>query len=103
MYFCIQRRKYSMGKITDVYYEEIDRDKCSMMDAGEFYYHYNFMSLDPMFVPDYESYEMKQVAIRNRIIGDAIQQGELLRHPKINSTIFGVSALKNKAVLVTEY
>lgn len=92
-----------MGRISDVYYEEIDRDECSMMTAGEFYYHYNLMNVHPIFVPDYESYEIKQISTRNSIIGNAIKRGEMPRHPKLNSTIFGVSSIKNKAVIVTEY
>lgn len=92
-----------MGIISDVFYEEIDRDVCNMMTAGEFYYHYNLMGVHPMFVPEYEDYELSQITTRNKIIGEAMSRGDLTKHPKMNTTIFGVSSLKNKAVIMTEY
>lgn len=92
-----------MGRISNVFYEEIDCDKCSIMTAGEFYYHYNLMGVHPMFVPEYEDYELSQITTRNKIIGDAMTRGDLRKHPKMNTTIFGVSSIKNKAVIVTEY
>lgn len=92
-----------MGRISNVYYDEIDRDTCSMMTAGEFYYHYNLMGVHPMFIPEYEDYELSQITMRNKIIGDAMDRGDLVNHPKMNTTIFGVSSLKNKAVIMTEY
>lgn len=92
-----------MGRISNVYYDEIDRDTYSMMTAGEFYYHYNLMGVHPMFIPEYEAYELSQITMRNKIIGDAMDRGDLVKHPKMNTTIFGVSSIKNKAVIMTEY
>lgn len=91
-----------MGKISKVYYEAMDHDKCSMMETGEFYYHYNLMGVHPMFIPEYEKYEMSQISMRNKIIGDAMKCGDISIHPKMNTTIFGVSSIKHKAVIVTE-
>lgn len=92
-----------MGKISNVYYDEISSNECSILDAGEFYYHYNVIGIDPLFIPGYEEYEERQISLRNRIIGKAIENGEVNKHPKMHTTVFGVSSLKNKAVILTEY
>lgn len=92
-----------MGKITTVYYAEIDPSICSTIEASEFYFHYNMMAVDPIFMKDYEGYEVSQMHIRNDIIGKAIACGDIPKHPILNSTIFGVSSVKKKAVILAEY
>lgn len=92
-----------MGKISKVFYEEIDNNVCSIMSSGEYYYHYNVMGLDSSASREYEEYETSQIAIRNKIIGDAIKRYDILEHPKMNTTIFGVSSMKRKTIILTEY
>lgn len=92
-----------MGKISKVFYEVVDNSVCSIMDSGEYYYHYNIMGLNASTAQEYEEYEESQIAIRNKIIGDAIKRHDILEHPKMNTTIFGVSSMKHKTIIVTEY
>lgn len=92
-----------MGKITTVYYKEVNPQECSTALASEFYFHYNLMGEHPSLAQDYEEYELSQMHTRNKIIGDALKHGEIPSHPIMNSTIFGVSSVKNKTVLITEY
>lgn len=92
-----------MSRISEILYEVIDPNICSIREAGEFYYHYNLMGLDDNLNKDYERYELSQVKCRNTVIGNALKQGHCPRHPKTNTTIFGVSSLKNKAILLVEF
>ena len=90
-----------MSKITEVFYLPID--EMSSKEAAAFYYHYNLINVSEVFHEDYMRYEEKQFAIRNKLLGNAYKNNELPRHPIVNSTIFGISSLKNKPVLITEY
>lgn len=91
-----------MGKISDVFYTDIHKNDCTIMQAAEFYYYYNLID-KPCILPEYEAYEENQINIRNKILGEAINNGKLQIHPKTNTTIFGISSLKNKAILVVEF
>lgn len=91
-----------MGKITEVYYEEIDPTICSIEEASDFYYYYNLIGLREPFQSDYEKYEESQIKTKHRVIAEAISRGEVI-HPKMNNSIFGVSVLKNSTVLIAEY
>jgi len=90
-----------MGKITEVFYKEIDPNVCSMEDAAKYHYHFNLLKYHEMFQKEYEQYEEEQIKLRNTLIGNAIKSGEII-NPKVFTTIFGISAHKNKAVLITE-
>jgi len=92
-----------MGKISKVFYAEIDPRVCSVEEAGEYFYHFNLLGVHEMFQKTYEDYEQKQVKLRNAVISQAIKNGELPGHPIINSTISGVSTMKQRPVLITEF
>lgn len=97
------RRKWKMSKIREVLYEVLDPSECTIREAGEFYYHYNLMGADESLNEDYIRYEESQINCRNRVIGNAVKQGMFPRHPKTDTTIFGVSSLKNKAIIIVEF
>lgn len=90
-----------MGKITEVFYEAIDPNVCSTQDASKYHYLFNLLKYHEMFQEEYEKYESNQIHLRNSIIGNAIKSGKI-SNPKVHSTIFGISALKKRAVLITE-
>ena len=92
-----------MGRISKVFYTEIDPNVCDTREAGEYYYHLNLLHSHEMFQQSYEAYEAKQIALRNKVISQAMKNGELPEHPIMNSTIFGVSSMKQKPVIITEY
>lgn len=92
-----------MAKICKVFYAEIDPKVCTMQEAGEYYYHFNLLGSHEMFHESYEQHEKKQVDLRNSVISQAMKNGELPSHPVMNSTIFGVSAMKQKPVLITKF
>jgi len=58
--------------IKEVYYEEIDPLLITMEEAGEFYYHTNLIGIHSMFHNDYETYEINQINIRNKIVRSVI-------------------------------
>ena len=90
-----------MGKISKVFYKEIDPNVCSTNEAAKYHYLSNLINLHEIFQDEYLQYEENQIHLRNSLIGDAIKSGEI-SNPKVYSTIFGISAHKNKAVLITE-
>lgn len=95
-----------MGKIGDVYYEEISDQLMSVDKAADFYYLYNLMNLSEDLREEYEKYEQHQLSLRNTILGRAYNNNEgrkIPRHPKMGSSILGVSSMKNRVVLITEY
>lgn len=91
-----------MGKINSVYYEEIDPKLCTVKDAGEFYFHFNLVGQHEIFQEGYERYEQSQIALRNKVLGDAMRRGDMQTHPKVHSTAFAISSLRSKAIIVTE-
>lgn len=92
-----------MGKISEVLYKTVEPDVCTIEKASEFYYHYNMIDTNDSCRSEYEKYETDQINIKNKIIGDALRQGELPRYPDVNSIIFGISSILNKPVLIVEY
>ncbi|MCM1215391.1 MAG: hypothetical protein NC548_12835 [Lachnospiraceae bacterium] len=91
-----------MGKISKVFYKEIEPEVCTMEEAGEYYYHLNLLKTHKMFQDSYERYEQKQIELRNRTIALALKNGELQKYPMMNTTVFGVSTLKKAPVVITE-
>ena len=91
-----------MNNITEVYYEEIDPTICSMDEASEYYYHFNLIGVSDTFNNAYEECEKSQLLLKNRIIGDAAGRGDIPTHPNLNNTIFGISSIKNKAIVIAE-
>lgn len=92
-----------MGRITNVFYDVVSEDKCTLEEAGSYYFFYNMMGISDDITSKYEAYEEKQIDLRNRILGNAFNRGEIPRHPKVDTTIFGISSLKNMPIIVTEY
>lgn len=91
-----------MAKISKVFYAEIDPRVCDTREAGEFYYHFNLLNVDDSFHKSYEEYEQRQVELRNSVISQAMKNGELPVHPRMNTTVFGISSIKQKSILITE-
>ena len=90
-----------MGKITEVLYQEIDSNRCSTYRAGEYYFYANMIGANPKLDSEYIGYEEEQLKLRNTVIGEYIENtGE---HPNVEKSIFGISTIKNKAVIITEY
>lgn len=90
-----------MGKISKVFYKEVDPDTCSIKEAAEFYYYFNLIGSHEMFREDYEKYEISQAALKNKTIADAIKVDGSER-PVINSSVLAISSLKNKVVIVAD-
>ena len=91
-----------MGKISEVLYKEIPETILTNEKAGEYYFHLNAIRLDPMFYEEYEKYEEEHIAVRNAIIRNAVCLEEIDKHPKMNTTIFGISAINNNPIIVVE-
>lgn len=91
-----------MGKISEVFYKQISPEICSPKSASEYYFYLNCIGIDPMFHEGYAQYEEEQLCIRNHVIGEALANGEFKSHPKVGSTIFGVSTINRSAVIITE-
>jgi hypothetical protein len=91
-----------MGKISKVYYEEIKPEECTVKDAGEFYYHFNLVSSHTMFHDDYEKYEIGQMNLKNKIIGDVINREIIDGRPVVNTSILAISSLKNKVIIIAD-
>lgn len=92
-----------MGKISDVHYHEIDEKECSLKEAADFYFYYNLIGVDPSIISEYENYEEMQINLKNKILGKAFNNNEIPRHPRLNTSLLGISSLKGKPILVTEY
>ena len=90
-----------MGKISKVFYKEIDPELCNVNDAAKYHYLFNLIKYHEVFQDEYIKYEESQIHLRNTLIGDAVRSGEI-SNPKLPSTIFGISSVKNKAVIITE-
>lgn len=86
--------------ISKVYYEELGNIDSSEM--SEFYFYYNHFQLSDDIARDYEEYETRQIKIRNKIIANAIKQNQIPGRPNISSTLFGVSSIKNKPIIIVE-
>lgn len=87
--------------ISRIYYGE-PKD-VTLEEMGEFYFYYNHQGLTDEMIEDYERYEESQIKKRNQIISDAIVNGDIPNNRRIKSTLFGVSSIKNKPILVIEY
>lgn len=89
--------------ISEVVYKEIDPKLCNPIETGEFYYYYNLLGMNNDIDRGYEDYEKKQLNIRNSIIKEMIQNNEIPRHPKIDTTIIGLSSLRDNVIIIVEY
>lgn len=91
-----------MGKISKVFYKEIDNNVCSIDEAAKFYYHSNLIGIHEMFHNDYEEYELSQLNLKNKIIGDAIKNCEVEGNINSNNTMMAISSLKDKVIIIAE-
>jgi hypothetical protein len=89
-----------MGKISKVFYQEIDPKVCSTSQAGEYYCHSNLLGIHDQLNDDYENYEYQQLQLRNNVIGEAMNNG--IKDIKLNSAMIAVSSMKNKVVLLAD-
>lgn len=90
-----------MGTISEIFYEELDNP---ISKTAEYYYFYNLLSSNNKMIDDeYENYEKNQIITKNKIIGKAFNSGSIPRHPKVNSAILGISPIKRKSIIISEY
>ena len=90
------------SNISKVFYKEIDENIADINTAGEFYFNYNMLNVHEMFHADYEESEMKQINLRNQIIGEEIRQGNIEGRIRVDNSILAVSSLKNKVILLAD-
>lgn len=90
-----------MGKISQVYFEQLDPNVCSAMKASEYHFYANTIGLHPKIDEAYEKYETEQMRIRNKVIGSAVRDG-IIPRLKMDTTIYGVSSLRDRAIVITE-
>lgn len=88
-----------MGRITKIVYREIDSSDYSIHKAGEFYFHHNLLKESDMFHKPHEDNESDQIMMRSKIAGSLKKSGIDI---KVNSSILGISSLKNKMVFVSD-
>lgn len=103
MNFYSLKRRNQMGKISKVYYQEMDDNVADIVKANECYNNFNITMLGDQWVDVYKNYigyliQEKNMAIHTILVRDGID-----RWPKLNLTSFAVSGLKNKAVIIAEY
>lgn len=89
------------SKITEVFYYEIPLGTYPIEKASKYNFFSNVIGMHPMFDKRYEDYEMEQMKMKNKIIGDAVKNKEI-SNPKVSSTIFGISSVCNRAIIITE-
>ena len=88
--------------ITPVIYEEISNELCSTEEASRYYFYQNAIGICDKIYDEYESYELEQIQMRNKVVSNAIRSENLQMVPDLDTTVFGVSGIKNKVVLITE-
>jgi hypothetical protein len=91
-----------MGKITRVYYDELDPNVVDVHEAGEFYYHSNLIGVHEMFHEDYEAYETRQFELRNQLIADAIDNKRVDKTIRLATAMLALSSMKNKVVIMAD-
>lgn len=88
--------------ISEVYYEEIDPQTADPTEMAKFYYLFNMIGVSEEFEEQYTDHEINQLSIRNKVITRAMNAGQLSRHPRIDTTILGISPLHNKSILIVD-
>lgn len=91
-----------MGKISKVFYEEIKPESCTIKEAAEFYYHFNLVGSHEFFHKDYEDYELAQINLKNKILGDTVANNKEKERPKVGTSILAISSLKNKVIIIAD-
>ena len=80
--------------IKEVIYKELD---IPISELNDFYFYNNISKVTTSFFEEQEKFEIKQNEIKNKEIKKLFPD-----HRKIdlNSLIFGISSIKNKAVII---
>lgn len=80
--------------IKEVIYKELD---IPVSELNDFYFYNNISKVSNHFLEEQEKFEIKQNEIKNKEIKKLFPD-----HRKIdlNSLIFGISSIKNKAVII---
>ena len=87
--------------ISEVFYKVIDNEVCDPKVTGEFYFYYNLIGNGDVFDQGYVDHETKHLSVRDKIIRELIDNGDIPKHPNINATtIFALSSIHNNAILV---
>ena len=89
-----------MGKISEIYYREIDPTILSIYEAGKFYYYYNLIGVSEQFDKAYEEYETSQIQLKNIILNEEIKLGNIKPSIRVNDSVLGISSIKDKVVIL---
>lgn len=89
-----------MGKITSVSYMEVDPKSYNADESNESYWYQNMMGISSKIDKEYIDYEDKQIKTRNSLIHQLSESDDV--NLKVDSTIFGLSSISNKVVLISE-
>lgn len=89
-----------MGKISNVYYNEVDPKKFNVKDAADLYFYQGFLDTSKDIAEKYCRLEESQMQVRSSILGAAIRSGEIPKIPDVHTATIGVSSLKNSVVLI---
>ena len=86
--------------ITKVLYERINPALYSEYDAGLNYFYINALGINESIQKEFSEYEEKQLKMRNSVIGSA--KNEFNVHPKVQSSLIGLSSLCDNAILMAD-
>lgn len=80
--------------IKEVIYKELD---VPVNDLTDFYFYNNISKISTHFLEEHEKFEIKQNEIKNKEIKKLFPDH---RKVDLNSLIFGISSIKNKAIII---
>jgi len=80
--------------IKEVIYKELD---IPVSELNDFYFYNNISKVTTNFFEEQENFEIKQNEIKNKEIKKLFPDH---RKVDLNSLIFGISSIKNKAVII---
>lgn len=89
-----------MGKITEVYYEQIDSKEYDINKAAEYYYYLNMLGVNNELNSRYEEIEYNQLKLKQRLLSKVKQA--INRDIKASNSMLGISNLNNKAIIISE-
>ena len=80
--------------IKEVIYKELD---IPVSELNDFYFYSNLSKSTNYFLEDYEKFEIKQTEIKNKEIKKIKDKNQDIH---LDELIFGISSIKNKAVII---
>ena len=89
--------------IKSVIYDKISPEVCNNEEASKYYFYQNALGIDDSIDKEYEEYELNQIKMRNSVLNNIIHSDNIQVMPNFDSTIFGVSGIKNTVIIVTEF